>query len=170
MPTDTLYDRDFVLWTEQQGEELRRAAGERSNLPLDWENLAEEIETLGRSERREVRSLVGQIMAHLIKLAYSPATPNWFGWESEISFFRVQLEGVIRDSPSLGPSLPEVVARQTPRAVRTAVLQLRKYREFEAAEAVERETFSFTADQVLDESWFLPGTYERIQSQVKAGS
>lgn len=43
MATDTLYENDFFAWTEQQAEVLRRAAREGSNLPLDWENLAEEI-------------------------------------------------------------------------------------------------------------------------------
>lgn len=166
MPTDTLYETDFALWAEQQGEELRRAAGQRSNLPLDWDNLAEEIESLGRSQRSQVKSLVRNILVHLIKLAYSPATPNWFGWETEVSLFRAQLEGVIEDSPSLRPSLPDVVARETPRAVRLAVSELRKYREMEAAAAVEGQTFSFTVDQVLDDEWSLPGTYERLHVQL----
>jgi hypothetical protein len=42
-----LYEEDFVRWTEQQSTALRKAAGFRTNLPLDWENLAEEIESLG---------------------------------------------------------------------------------------------------------------------------
>ena len=45
-----LYDQDFLRWTEQQATALRRAAKD-SNLPLDWENLAEEIESLGKSHR-----------------------------------------------------------------------------------------------------------------------
>jgi len=44
-----LYDRDFVLWSKEQAAALRRAKA--SNLPLDWENLAEEIESLGKSQR-----------------------------------------------------------------------------------------------------------------------
>ena len=39
--SDTLYDEDFVVWTERQAENLRHSAREGSNLPLDWENLAE---------------------------------------------------------------------------------------------------------------------------------
>ena len=45
-----LYGEDFVRWTEEQAAALRRAKG--SNPPLDWENLAEEIESLGKSDRR----------------------------------------------------------------------------------------------------------------------
>jgi Domain of unknown function DUF29 len=168
MPVDTLYEEDLMLWAEQQGEELRRAAGTGSNLPIDWENLAEEIETLGRSQRSEARKLVHQIIAHLIKLAYSPARTSWFAWESEIDLFRGFLDGRLKDSPSLRPGLSAMVERETPRAVRTAVRSLRKYEEWEAAAAVERATFSFTPEQILDTDWFLPGTYERIVRQLKS--
>ena len=48
--TRTLYEEDFVAWTEQQAEALRSAARGSTNQPLDWENLAEEIESLGRSD------------------------------------------------------------------------------------------------------------------------
>ena len=54
-----LYDEDFVRWTEQQAAALRQAAGLDVNLPLDWENLAEEIDSLGRSLKHELRSRVG---------------------------------------------------------------------------------------------------------------
>jgi hypothetical protein len=165
MAADTLYEEDFMLWAERQGDELRRAAREGSNLPIDWENLAEEIETLGRSQRRELKSLVHNIISHLVKLAFSPATPNWFGWQTEISVFRRQLEGLLELSPSLRPSLAETVARETPRAVRIAASELRKFREMEAAAAVEGTTFSFTPDEVLDEEWYLPGTFERIRAE-----
>ena len=57
-----LYDEDFVRWTEEQAAALRRAKG--SNLPLDWENLAEEIESLGKSDRRELRSQITRILRH----------------------------------------------------------------------------------------------------------
>jgi len=49
--TGELYEHDFFLWTQEQAAGLRRAKA--SNLPLDWENLAEEIESLGKSDRRE---------------------------------------------------------------------------------------------------------------------
>ena len=62
-----LYDQDFVRWTEQQAAALRQAAGLGVNLSLDWENLAEEIDSLGRSLKRELRSRVAVIIEHLIK-------------------------------------------------------------------------------------------------------
>jgi Domain of unknown function DUF29 len=62
-----LYDQDFLLWTEEQAAALRRV--KESNLPLDWENLAEEIESLGKSDRRQLRSQIRRILCHLFKLA-----------------------------------------------------------------------------------------------------
>ncbi len=69
-----LYEEDFVRWTEQQSRALREAAEVGTNLPLDWENLAEEVESLGASQRRELRSRLAVILEHLMKLQHSPAT------------------------------------------------------------------------------------------------
>jgi hypothetical protein len=49
-----LYEEDFVRWTEEQSRALRKASQSRVNLALDWQNLAEEIDDLGRSVRREL--------------------------------------------------------------------------------------------------------------------
>jgi uncharacterized protein DUF29 len=69
----SVYEQDFVRWAETQAETLRRAAEDGSNLPLDWYNLAEEIESLGRSQRRELRSRLATIIEHLLKLQFSSA-------------------------------------------------------------------------------------------------
>src|SRR5262249_9612563 len=72
-PIKTLYDEDFLVWSRQQAKALRSAARGSSNQTLDWQNLAEEIEDLGKRERRELASRVSTIIEHLIKLARSPA-------------------------------------------------------------------------------------------------
>jgi hypothetical protein len=69
----TLYEEDTVAWSEQQAAALRAAARGGSNQPLDWENLAEEIESLGRSLRLGLRSQLVRIIQHLVNLAHSPA-------------------------------------------------------------------------------------------------
>ena len=68
-----LYDHDFLLWTREQSKLLREAAERRVNFPLDWENLAEEIESLGKSLRSELRSRLRTIIEHLLKLEHSAA-------------------------------------------------------------------------------------------------
>ena len=69
-PTN-LYDRDFVAWSRQQAEALRAAACDGSNQVIDWQNLAEEIEDLGKSVRRELENQIRRIVRHLLKLEYS---------------------------------------------------------------------------------------------------
>jgi Domain of unknown function DUF29 len=70
----TLYDEDFVAWTEQQPEALRAAARGGINPLLDCENLAEAIESLGRSDRRELHNQIYRVIEHLAKLQFSPAS------------------------------------------------------------------------------------------------
>ena len=63
------YDTDLYLWCERQADLLRRiAAGERVNDEVDWLNIAEEIESLGKSQRRELRNRIRVVLEHLIKL------------------------------------------------------------------------------------------------------
>jgi Domain of unknown function DUF29 len=88
---NNLYDEDFVRWTEEQAAALRQAKG--SNLPLDWENLADEIESLGRSDRRELRSQITRFLRHLLKLESSPAAEPRAGWRSTIREARSEIEG-----------------------------------------------------------------------------
>jgi len=75
-----LYEEDFVRWTEEQSSALRDAAKVGTNLPLDWENLAEEVESLGRSQRHELRRRIAVILEHLLKLERSPAADPRRGW------------------------------------------------------------------------------------------
>jgi len=57
-----LYDKDFLLWTQEQSRLLRQAAERRVNFPLDWENLAQEIESLGKSQRAELRNRLATVI------------------------------------------------------------------------------------------------------------
>lgn len=118
--SDTLYDTDFVRWTERQADALRQAAREGSNLPIDWENLAEEIESVGKRDRREAESYVARLIEHLLKLAYSPAVNPRAGWQDEVAHLRVQLHRVLRDSPSLHARIEEIVDGEIDRASRHA--------------------------------------------------
>jgi Domain of unknown function DUF29 len=86
MPDD-LYDRDILIWSEQQADLLRRlSAGERVNAAVDWTNLIEEVEDVGRSELRECESLLIQAIVHLAKLRAMPDGPTDH-WEAEVKAF-----------------------------------------------------------------------------------
>ena len=62
------YDEDLVIWTEEQARALRSAAATGWNAPIDWEHVAEEIESLGISERRSLASRVRTVVEHLMKV------------------------------------------------------------------------------------------------------
>jgi hypothetical protein len=145
-----LYDRDFVLWTKEQAAALR--AVRDSNLPLDWENLAEEIESLGKSDRRELKSQITRILRHLLKLAVSPATEPRAGWQESIDDARAETENVLDDSPSLRREVDEIIRGQSPVAARRAAADLARHGE-DAAKIQERLKAGFTAEQVLGD-WF----------------
>ena len=110
MRVSTLHDSDFLQWTEQQTELLRRrAAGELPNDEgLDWLNLAEEIESVGASEKREVRSRLMRICQHLLKWKYQPERQSR-SWEATIYVHRRDLQSLFEDSPSLRPFAERVL-------------------------------------------------------------
>ncbi len=85
-----LYDRDILDWSGRQASLLRRmAAGERVSAPdLDWHNIAEEIESVGRSQLSAVRSLLTQAILHILKAEAWPLTSHVSGWRAEAIRFR----------------------------------------------------------------------------------
>jgi hypothetical protein len=151
MAGSKLYDRDFVLWTAEQAAALRRAKD--SNLQLDWENLAEEIESLGKSDRRELASQITRILRHLLKLAVSPATQPRGGWQESVADARTEVELVLDDSPSLRREIEELIRKQGRTAAHRAAADLRHYGEPGDAVWARLEQGGFTAEQVLGD-WF----------------
>ena len=84
-----LYDDDVLLWSERQAALLRRmAAGERLNDQVDWGNVAEEIEDVGRSELHAVESLLEQALCHMLKAHAWPTARDVPKWEAEARGFR----------------------------------------------------------------------------------
>jgi Domain of unknown function DUF29 len=150
-----LYDEDFVRWTEEQAVALRRAKG--SNLPLDWENLAEEIESLGKSDRRELRSQITRILRHLLKLEVSPAREPRAGWRATIREARSEIDGLLEDSPSLRRGVEALIKKQLRDAAELAIDDLGQ--NGEPADTIQRrlEQGGYTAEQVLGD-WFPGGS------------
>src|SRR5579862_6648514 len=149
-----LYDRDFLLWTEEQATALRHAKG--ANLPLDWENLAEEIEDLGKSRRLELGSQVRRILRHLYKLEASPADGPRAGWRTSIRDARAQIDDVFDESPSLRRLIDAVLARQMAPAAKLAMSDLARHREAAAAIRARLDAGGYTAEQALGD-WFPEG-------------
>ena len=143
---DSLYDQDLVLWAEQQGRELRAAAGAGWNAPIDWENVAEEIETLGRSERRSLASHITNVIEHLLKLQASPIGEPTRGWRDSVRRARTEIEDVLAESPSLRREVAAVIAKQTPRARAIVRANLEDHGE---QPRIDLDAVSYTEQQVL---------------------
>jgi hypothetical protein len=151
----TLYDEDFVAWSKQQAAALRNAARSGANLPIDWKNLAEEVEDLGISERRTLHSQIQRIIRHLVKLQYSPATEPRRGWEDSITDARREIELVLRISPSLKRELGDVIADETGHGSQDALADLRRHGELDP-QAVDRiRAIAYSEEQILGD-WFPP--------------
>ncbi len=145
-----LYDEDFVRWTEEQSAALRDAAGLATNLPLDWENLAEEIDSLGRSLKHELRSRLMVILEHLLKLEYSSAIYPRSGWRETVNHERLIIEDLLQESPSLRSALGAAIDQAKPKALRLAAGSLPDH-----AETTAIPLPNYTEDQILGD-WFPP--------------
>ncbi|MGA3400656.1 MAG: DUF29 family protein [Acetobacteraceae bacterium] len=84
------YDSDILVWSERQAELLRRrAAGELVNdAALDWPNIAEEIEDVGRSQLNAVESRLTQALLHMLKAEAWPLTRDVPSWRADARLFR----------------------------------------------------------------------------------
>ena len=93
----TLYDKDFVRWVEFTVARLRD--GDFSQ--IDWENLIEEVESLGKRDKRELESRLTTLFEHALKRCYVMLPDCYRGWEVTIARTQQELSRILRDSPSL---------------------------------------------------------------------
>ena len=114
----TLYETDFYAWTQRQAELLR--AAEFSE--VDWNNLIEEIETLGRSDKRELISRLEVLLMHLLEWQFQ-AQKRGKSWRATIAEQRRRLRGLLAESPSLRAQLDEFVTNTYPDAVQAAAIE-----------------------------------------------
>jgi len=85
------YETDILTWSERQAALLRRVgAGEGVNDQVDWENVAEEVESVGREQLHAVESLLTQALAHMLKAEAWPLSMAVSGWQAEARLFRRQ--------------------------------------------------------------------------------
>jgi Domain of unknown function DUF29 len=120
MPTNlkTLYDIDFVRWSEQMGRLIR----DRNYDQVDWENVIEEIESLGKSDRRELKSRLEVLLMHMLKWQYQPSMRTG-SWTGTINEQRDRIEDLLEESPSLKSLVLEYLPDSYRRARRNAIAE-----------------------------------------------
>ncbi|MEB3881859.1 DUF29 domain-containing protein [Lyngbya sp. CCY1209] len=106
MNDNQLYEDDFYTWSLQQAQLLREKQFDR----VDWENVIEEIEALGRSEYRAFVSAIEQLTLHLLKWQYQRdyRSPSW---RHSIDKQRIAIERIIEDNPGLQSRLDEAISK-----------------------------------------------------------
>ena len=95
-PSEQLYEQDFWLWTQTMAEALR--SGNFSQ--LDLVNLAEEVDSLGRSDRRELQSRLTVLLMHLLKWQFQPDMRSG-SWRGTLAEQRIRILKLLKESPSL---------------------------------------------------------------------
>jgi hypothetical protein len=110
-----LYENDILVWSEHQAELLRRlAAGERVNDQVDWENVIEEVESVGSEQLHSVESLLVQAIAHRLKAYGWPQARDVDNWQADAERFRG--DAISRFTPAMRQRLD--LARLYRRALR----------------------------------------------------
>jgi hypothetical protein len=133
-----LYQRDFYTWATRQAALLR--AGDFA--AADIANIAEEIESMGRSEKRELINRLAILLTHMLKWQFQPERRNR-SWQLTIREQRLQVDEVLDDNPGLRPSLPEAIALAYRKALLIAM------RETDLPEAAFPPTCLWTFDEAM---------------------
>ena len=133
-----MYEQDFYKWTQKQSGLLKAGLLDQ----LDTENLREEIESLGRSEKRELVSRLTVLLMHMLKWDHQQDR-RCRSWELTIKNQREEVGDVLEDSPSLAPRLDEFL----PKAYRKA--RLRVAAETDLPEAAFPATCPYAIEQIM---------------------
>lgn len=147
-PSSELYERDYYAWLQNQVRALREHRIE----DVDWENVAEEIEGLSKSERRGLSSHLATVVEHLLKLTYARGIfreYNARGWRLSARSARRQVRKLLDESPSLRAQLEEMLVDAYEDG------RLEALREPELIEDILPETSPWTVEQVMDDA-FMP--------------
>jgi hypothetical protein len=154
------HETDFHAWTQAQAQALRRAERARINTPdaIDWTGLAEELESMGASERNEIRSRLQRLLEHLLKLAFVPMIEPRHGWKRTVREQRDAIERALDESPSLRRLPAEALAKAYAKARRDVLAEYR-------APNMPTECPFDLAREVLAEEWF-PGSFDP-QAQIQ---
>lgn len=146
MTTVALYETDLYAWAIRNAQLLR----ERCADELDFEHLAEEIESVGAREKRELQSRLEVLIAHLLKLGYLNVlrAQNERGWKVTVREQRRRITECLSDSPSLQTQLADCAHRAYSYAVDSIIRQLG------VDESALPAQCPYTLEQILDSTFY----------------
>jgi len=139
-----LYQEDYYGWLQENAQLIR----EKRFSEIDVENIVEELESMGKSEKRELSSRLTILLMHLLKWQYQSVKRST-SWRNTIAVQRIDIRELLEDSPSLKNEIADKIEIAYEKAKLAA----------EVETGIEKQNFPsqcpFSLDQILDES-FLP--------------
>ena len=159
------YDSDILEWSEEQARALRNLARSRPDLSneLDWENVAEEIECVGRSEFAAVRSHILQILIHVIKGVSVPDSASMLHWRKEVVAFHGDLLDGITPSMRVRLDLPRLWREALKRGEADLATQ------GQSVAPILRERCLLAPDDLLDPDFDFLKVVGTLRRQIDAG-
>lgn len=152
----SLYETDGYAWSEEQSAKLRALLNERSNLDLDIENIAEEVESLGRSYRAQLVSRLAQLDEHLMKLAFALHWDSRRQWQQSVTGQRYSIHKLLRKNPSLRRELTEALSEAHEDALRAFTDEKLIQLQIESLPGL----CPFAIGDMLDDDWWPEGRAE----------
>jgi hypothetical protein len=148
MQATSLYDSDFLAWAAQQAALLKA----RDYDQVDWKNLIEEIEDLGKSQRQAIASYLTVLLTHLLKWQYQPSGRQYTqdgepkgSWAGSIRYCRLELAQLLEENPSL-KNYPQICLNASYRKALKIAVQETGLKDFPLE-------CPFAVEQILDEQW-----------------
>lgn len=134
-----LYEEDAWSWAQEQAEALRQ----RDVAAIDWDNVIEEIETLGRSEEHAWTSHCTNVISHLLKIEHSGRVRDLRHWRDEVEGWREQMYDGLDENPGMKGKLEALLAKAWRRGRRDAVKELVRH----------GDPGNWAAEKALRRSW-----------------
>jgi hypothetical protein len=146
----SLYDSDFLLWTQDTITKLRV----RDFDHVDLDNLIEEIESLGKSDKKEILNRLATLLEHLLKRMYVDLPDCFNGWENTIAEQRRQIKRSLKLSPSLAPYFAEIFDY----AFEDALHEVRREEGYKSINFPDTWQFSRDLDSMLNVDFWVDKT------------
>jgi hypothetical protein len=140
----SLYERDYYTWALQQA----RALKEHRLEELDWANLSDEVESLAKTERRELRSRLKVLLEHIIKWQFQPQRRTR-SWTATVAVQRHEIREHLDENPGLKPEVQDILAQ----AYKGARLEVTG-RFLRQSDPQPPESCPWTFEQVMDEQFW----------------
>jgi hypothetical protein len=155
LPAPSLYETDFYAWTQEQASLLR----ENQWSQLDLLNLIEEIESLGKQQRQELRNRLSVLIGHLLKWEYQQQRRSR-SWLATIRVQRLDLSELLEENPSLQPYVREALQKAYAKGVLLAV------KETELPSATFPVECPYSLTEILGDR-FYPGEVSELSGELE---